>query len=58
MQSLMPTGFLPDNCRKVKLNGKRYFVSPDGIYYEEFTDANNMKAYRIASIPMDDEKQN
>lgn len=49
---------LPDNCRKVKLNGKKYFVSPDGIYYEEFTDANNMQAYRIASIPMDDEKQN
>jgi hypothetical protein len=49
---------LPDNCRKVKLNGKKYYVSPDGIYYEEFTDANNMKAYRIASIPMDDEKQN
>jgi len=49
---------LPDNCRKVKLNGKKYFVSPDGIYYEEFTDANNMRAYRIASIPMDDEKQN
>jgi hypothetical protein len=51
-------GRLPDNCRKVKLNGKKYFVSPDGIYYEEFTDSNNMKAYRIASIPMDDEKQN
>ncbi|MBS1523575.1 MAG: hypothetical protein JST50_21415 [Bacteroidetes bacterium] len=49
---------LPDNCRKVKLNGKKYYVSPDGIYYEEFTDANNMRAYRIASIPMDDEKQN
>lgn len=49
---------LPENCRKVKLNGKKYYVSPDGIYYEEFTDANNMPAYRIASIPMDDEKQN
>lgn len=49
---------LPDNCRKVKLNGKKYFVSPDGIYYEEFIDANNMRAYRIASLPMDDEKQN
>ena len=49
---------LPDDCRKVKLNGKKYFVSPDGIYYEEFIDANNMQAYRIASIPMDDEKQN
>lgn len=48
---------LPDNCRKVSLNGKRYFVSPDGIYYEEFIDTQNFKAYRIASIPADDEKQ-
>jgi hypothetical protein len=49
---------LPEGSHKVKLNGKKYFVSPDGIYYEEFTDANNMQAYRIASIPMDDEQQN
>lgn len=49
---------LPESCRKVKLNGKKYFVSPDGIYYEEFTDNHNVTAYRIASIPMDDEQQN
>jgi hypothetical protein len=49
---------LPVDCRKVKLNGKKYFVSPDGIYYEEFTDNHNFKAYRIASIPTDDEHQN
>ncbi|MGZ3819623.1 MAG: DUF6515 family protein, partial [Mucilaginibacter sp.] len=49
---------LPENCRKVSLNGKKYFVSPDGIYYEEFTDSHNYKAYRIASVPSDDEHQN
>lgn len=49
---------LPDNCRKVKLNSKSYFVSPGGTYYEEFTDSHNHKSYRIASIPMDDEQQN
>ena len=49
---------LPDNCRKVKLNGKKFYVSPDGIYYEEFTDERNVKAYRIASIPADDEHEN
>jgi hypothetical protein len=50
---------LPDNCRKVSLNGKRYYVSPDGIYYEDFTDKqHNVKAYRIASIPVDGEQQN
>ena len=49
---------LPEGCRKVSLNNKKYFVSPDGIYYEEFTDSHNTKAYRIASIPSDDDHQN
>lgn len=49
---------LPDNCRKVTLNRKKYYVSPDGIYYEEYTDKKNFKGYRIASIPMDGEQQN
>ncbi|MBE9668452.1 DUF6515 family protein [Mucilaginibacter boryungensis] len=42
---------LPEGCRKVTLNGKKYFVSADDIYYEEFTDANNNISYRIASVP-------
>jgi hypothetical protein len=47
---------LPDDCRKVILNGKRYFVSPDGIYYEKVTDPNGNTAYRIASLPDEDDK--
>jgi hypothetical protein len=47
---------LPDDCRKVILNGKRYYVSPDGIYYEKVTDPNGNTAYRIASLPADDDK--
>ncbi|MDF2435078.1 MAG: hypothetical protein JWP44_4709, partial [Mucilaginibacter sp.] len=31
---------LPDNCRKVSLNGKKYFVAPDDIYYEQIKDEN------------------
>jgi len=46
---------LPDDCRKVILNGKKYYVSPDGIYYEKVTDPNGNVAYRITSLP-DDEK--
>ena len=42
---------LPEGCRKITLNSKRYFVSPDDIYYEAITDANGNTAYRIASIP-------
>jgi hypothetical protein len=46
---------LPDDCRKVMLNGKRYYVSPDGIYYEKVTDPNGNTAYRIASLPEPDD---
>jgi len=48
---------LPEGSRKINLNGKKYFVSPDGIYYEEFKDSHNFKAYRIVSIPSDDDQQ-
>jgi len=46
---------LPDGCRKVSLNGKKYFVSPNGIYYEKVRDPNGNVGYRIVSLP-DDEK--
>ncbi len=44
---------LPDNCRKVTLNGKKYLVSPDDIYYEQITSRNGNVSYRIASVPTD-----
>jgi len=44
---------LPDNCRKVSLNGKKYFVAQDDIYYEQIKDNNGNTAYRIASVPDD-----
>jgi len=48
---------LPDNCRKVILNGKKYYVSPNDIYYEKVTGPNGGVGYRIASLPdPDDEK--
>ena len=42
---------LPDDCRRVILNGKKYYVSPNGIYYEKVTDPNGNVGYRIASLP-------
>ncbi|MDB5010191.1 MAG: hypothetical protein JWQ06_980 [Mucilaginibacter sp.] len=48
---------LPDNCRKVSLNGKKYFVAPDDVYYEQIKDNNGNVAYRVASIP-DDQPNN
>lgn len=47
---------LPDGSRKVKLNGKKYFVGPDGIYYEEFKDSHNYKSYRVVSVPSDNDQ--
>jgi hypothetical protein len=44
---------LPDNCRKVTLNGKKFFVSPNDIYYQSYTDAKGNAGYRIASVPDD-----
>jgi hypothetical protein len=42
---------LPDNCRKVILNGKKYYVSPNDIYYEKVTGPDGSIGYRIASLP-------
>ena len=47
---------LPDDCRKVSLNGKKYFVSPNNIYYEKVTGPDGNTAYRIASLPASDGK--
>ena len=44
-------GQLPDNSHKISLNGKKYYVSPDDIYYEQITDRNGNTAYRIVSVP-------
>src|ERR1700744_5772798 len=48
---------LPDGCRKVTLNGKKYYVSPNDIYYQSFVDRDGNTGYRIASIPTDDDDQ-
>lgn len=45
---------LPDDCRKVTLNGKKYYVSPNNIYYEKVTGPDGNTAYRIASLPGDE----
>jgi len=41
---------LPEDCRKVSLNNKKFYVSPDNIFYEEFKDADGT-GYRVASVP-------
>ncbi|MFI5163140.1 MAG: DUF6515 family protein, partial [Sphingobacteriales bacterium] len=47
------TQALPPDCKKVKLNGNTLYVSDDGIYYQEVTDANGNKAYKIVALESD-----
>jgi hypothetical protein len=42
---------LPPDCRKISLNGEKYYVSPDGYYYQEVTDPNHNRAYKIVGTP-------
>lgn len=44
---------LPPDCKKVKLNGNTLYVSDDGIYYQETTDGNGNKAYKIVALESD-----
>ncbi len=46
---------LPPDCRKVHLNGAAYYVSEDGIYYQETTGANGSKAYKIVALDSGDQ---
>ncbi|MFD2147748.1 DUF6515 family protein [Mucilaginibacter antarcticus] len=41
---------LPANTRAVTLNGTKYFVGEDGVYYEALKGSNGKTAYRIASV--------
>ena len=49
---------LPDGCRKVSLNGKKYYVSPNDIYYQPYVDENGNPGYRIASVPDPNDQDN
>ena len=42
---------LPQDARRISLNGKRYYVGTDDIYYEQIKDNNGNVAYRVASTP-------
>lgn len=48
---------LPQDCSKIKLNGKTYFVSPEGIHFEEVKDDNNNTVYRVVGLPDDEPDQ-
>lgn len=45
---------LPPDCNTVKINGQKYFVSPDGYYYQQDYDSNNRLVYRVTGTPTDE----
>jgi hypothetical protein len=49
---------LPQDCRKINVNGQKMYVSPDGVYYQEQVDSNNNKTYKIVGLPSDENGQN
>ena len=49
---------LPPDCRKIKVNGEKLYISPDGVYYQELVDANGNKTYKVVGLPADDDDQN
>lgn len=44
---------LPPDCRKINLNGDTFFVSEDGIYYQQIKDSNNNTTYKIVGLEAD-----
>jgi hypothetical protein len=44
---------LPDDTRKININGQKYLVSPDDYYYQETRDNNNDKVYKVVGTPDD-----
>jgi hypothetical protein len=38
---------LPDGSRGVEINGQQLYVSPDGMYYQEITNPDNSRGYKI-----------
>jgi hypothetical protein len=45
---------LPEGCRKININGEKFYVSPDGYYFQETRDQNNNKVYKIVGTPSDE----
>ncbi len=51
------TTTLPEDCKKISIAGQKYYISPDGYYYQEARDNNNNKVYKIVGTPSDEPNQ-
>lgn len=46
---------LPQDSRKIKVNGEKLFVAPDGTYFQEALDEDNKKVYKVVGLPTDEQ---
>jgi hypothetical protein len=44
---------MPQDTRKIRLRGETFYVSPDDYYYQQTTDNNGNKAYKVIGTPSD-----
>ena len=45
---------LPEQSRKININGEKYYVTPDGYYFQEAKDPNGNKVYKVVGTPSDE----
>jgi hypothetical protein len=51
---------LPEDYKKITLNGEKYYVTANGYYLQDAVDENGKKVYKIISVPVpetDDDKK-
>jgi len=41
---------LPEDSRKITVNGEKLFVAPDGTYFQEQRDGDNNKVYKVVGL--------
>jgi hypothetical protein len=44
---------LPQNCKTIKLNGQKFYVSQEGYYFQDATDEKGNAIYKIVGTPED-----
>ncbi|WP_317169594.1 DUF6515 family protein [Mucilaginibacter humi] len=45
--------YLPEDCKIIKLNGQKYYVSQEGYYFQDAVDTNGDKVFKIVGTPND-----
>lgn len=45
---------LPEDSRKIKVNGEKLYVAPDGTYFQEIRDSANNKVYKVVGLATDE----